>query len=125
MTGYLILLIAVLVLGLGYALLPQVYSLGLDDREPVAEGMQVKRLREEKEKWIQGILDLDTEWEVGNLEEDEYHSLRRQYKRNANEALQTLEQLEAEVDEDVREQDLDEAIEASIEEKKEQFSNQN
>ncbi len=122
-----LLLISVLVVGLGYALIPQVFSLGLNDREPPVERQQIKELREEKQKWVQGILDLDTEWEVGNLEESEYRRLRKTYKRKAVRALRELKRLRETADdaEDPHKAALDEEIEASIQEKKKQISHGN
>jgi hypothetical protein len=121
-----LLLISVLVVGLGYALIPQIFSLGLDDREPPVEQRRIKELREEKQKWVQGVLDLDTEWEVGTLEESEYRKLRETYKRKAIRALRELKALTEKTDEgkESDNKNLDEEIEASILEKKEQISRQ-
>lgn len=124
MTVELTVFVAILVLGLGYALLPQIFSLGEHDVEPPVEQRRIRKLREKKQKWIQGILDLDTEWELGNLEEQEYRTLRTKYKRKATEVLGELQQLTEEIETGDEQEDLDQSIEVSIEEKKKQLSNE-
>lgn len=125
MTLELTLFVAILVVGLGYALLPQMFSLGEHDVEPPVERRRIRKLREKKQKWVQGILDLDTEWELGNLEEQEYRTLRTKYKRKATEVLGELQQLTEKIDSGEEQDDLNQSIEASIEAKKKQLSNQN
>ncbi len=125
MTLELLLLVAVLVLGLGYALLPQIFLLGSSDVEPPVEKRKIRELREQKQKWVQGILDLDTEWELGNLEEQEYRTLRAKYKRKATEALSELQQLTEAMEAEKERNKLNRSIEASIAEKKKQLSNEN
>jgi hypothetical protein len=124
MTVELSVFVAILVVGLGYALLPQIFSLGEHDVEPPVEQRRIRKLREKKQKWIQGILDLDTEWELGNLEEQEYRTLRTKYKRKATEVLGELQQLTEEIETGDEQEDLDQSIEVSIEEKKKQLSNE-
>ena len=124
MTVELTMFVAILVVGLGYALLPQIFSLGEHDVEPPVEQRRIRKLREKKQKWIQGILDLDTEWELGNLEEQEYRTLRTKYKRKATEVLGELQQLTEEIETGDEQEDLDQSIEVSIEEKKKQLSNE-
>ena len=124
MTVELSVFVAILVVGLGYALLPQIFSLGEHYVEPPVEQRRIRKLREKKQKWIQGILDLDTEWELGNLEEQEYRTLRTKYKRKATEVLGELQQLTEEIETGDEQEDLDQSIEVSIEEKKKQLSNE-
>jgi len=115
-----VILIAVIVLGLSYAFLPQIFSLGLDDREPAARPGEQRSLEEEKEKWIQGIVDLETEREVGNIEEKEFKQLRNRYKKRAILAHQKLQHTEA--PEDDADTSVDERIEASIEDKRSELA---
>ncbi len=115
-------LIGVLVLGLSYAILPQIFSLGLDDREPPAEPERERKLREEKEKWIQGIVDLETEYELGNLAKNEFQERRRQYKQRAILAHQKLQHLKESGEKSREEDTLGEQIEGSIEKKKSELA---
>ncbi len=118
----LLILIAVIVLGLGYAFLPQILSLGLDDRAPEQGSREAQALREEKEKWIQGIVDLETEREVGNIEEDEFQRLRTVYKKRAVLAQQKLQHLDSDGDEPGDDQTTADRIERSIERKKSELA---
>lgn len=79
-------------LSAAYLVFPLLKASGLDDREPESEENYLIKLRERLESVYQGLEDLKTERDLGNINEEEYGEMRNRYQKKAEKLRERLRQ---------------------------------